>query len=293
MPNESGRTLGFNVSMKKLSKRGSTLLIIIATMLILFANFAFWLKTYIFDAKNFKEISVSATLEKDSRDALANEIVGNALEGRPVLEETLGPRLESLVSGLLDSSVSRAVVEKIAETVQKQLTSKETEPVTLNTATIKNLLVPLSEIVSKGESVQTEINKIPDEIVLTERDVIPNVYGWGSTVLWLGPFCFFAGIGLFIYLWLQVPERGWAIRTSGWSLLVGSLVMMLIPYLFQPAILSSISNTDASLVIENIYSAFSIKFVEQTLVLVSATGAVLVIAGYLFNRYSTKNKNVL
>lgn len=277
--------------MNELSKKILIFLTVLATLLILFANFYLWLNRYIFNPQNFKEISTNAILSDESRQAISAEVVDAAIGDKPLIKEVVGQRLESVITALLDSSVSQTLVEKLSLDLQKHITSPEKKDISINLAAVKSIVKPLTEAISPGQPTTIETNQIPDNIILARKNTIPSIYSWGKTVLWLGPISFIAGVSLFIYMIFRTDEKSWLLKISGISLVIGSVISIIIPYLFMPALFASISNANAKLVLENIFLGFAAKMTQQSLILLNI-GFVFIIVGYFvrFPVFKTKNE---
>lgn len=254
--------------MKGLSKKTSIILIVVATIFILFANFTFWLNRYIFDPQNFKEVTTKTIQEESSREALAEEIVDEALADNPILEEAIGERLEEVIANLLDSDVSETLFEKVALVIQKQITTSDQKDVSIDMTVIKGFLGSLSGVVSPDDPESLKVEDIPDELVIIEKDELPNISVFGDVVFWIAPWAFVLGILLFAYVIYAAMERSWVFKVCGLSLIIGSVIAIIMPYLLTPAIFASATSENLKIVLVNIYQGFAAKFLWQSLIVI-------------------------
>lgn len=265
--------------MKGLSKRTSVILIVLATILIMFFCFSFWLNKYIFDPQNFKRVTTDAILQEDSREAIASEVVDAALENNPLVKEVIGEKVESLVSNLLESNVSRTLFEEAALVIQKIITSPKREEIAIDTTVIKGFLEPLAEVVSPDDPDALKVEDVPDKIVLIQEGGVPSISTFGDIVFWVAPVTLIFSILIFAYVLYASVDRRWALRVSGYALIISSVIVSVLPYLFTPAIFASATNENMKIILTNIYFAFLSKFVLQHFFII-VVAVIMLVLGY-------------
>lgn len=289
LSNASHLLIRFNVGMGNISRRKTIILSIISIVLILFASFSIWFDRIIFSPQKFSEVTTNAILSEDSRQSISKEIVDKALGNRPIINQVVGPRLESVVASLLDSSISRTVVEKVSVGLQKQITSSAEEEISIDTTVIKSFVKPLSDAISPNSASSVDVNAIPDTIVILKKGAIPSIYSWASVVLWLGPVSLVFGVCLFAYIFYENPEKEWVLKIFGGLLAFGGFIVSFLPYLFEPAALASFENENIKTVLGSVYRAFSLTLSEQ-FILIGIFGLILVLLGFFIKFISNRKK---
>src|SRR5690348_1556596 len=90
-------------------------LAIIAALLLVVANSAFWFNKYIFDQNNFTPLVTSAVQQESSRKAIANEVTDKLLANRPVLARVAEEPLTNILAGALGSNLAQKVFGKVVD----------------------------------------------------------------------------------------------------------------------------------------------------------------------------------
>jgi len=207
------------------SKYGSIALIIIAPILLFLAQSAYWVNHTVFNQANFSNITTTALLSESSRDAIATSVVNKSLENRPIIKHAVGDRASALISGLLDSDLSNQAVKGLTTKTYAYVTSSNRQDVKIDLTSIKT---PIASVISltqrENGPVASNLNQIPDEVVLMRADAFPNLSGIITLMLWLGPFLWLGALvsfGVYIYIGREIYAK--RVYTVGAVIIVMSL----------------------------------------------------------------------
>jgi len=264
-------------------------LAVVATLFVILANSAVWFTRNIFDTKRFVDISTSAVLSQDSREAIAGSITDKLLGDRPVLRAIAGSKSTKLIAGLLDTDISRTVFTKTTTTLQIAVTSKNPKDIAFDLSGIKQQVKLVAELVARistsDQGTETlNVDKIPDKLVLLDASKLPNIYTTGLVLMWLGPIFLLSALAMILIpLYKLRNERKVLIRTlrqQSAILSLGSVVALSVGPLMRPPVLANVTDENMRIVVSNVYDAFITKFNTQTLV-IAAVALTVLIASYL------------
>ncbi len=268
---------------------------IFAALLFIIANSAFWVNRYIFDTNNFTQVATTSLTSESSRNAIASEITNKALADYPTARNIAGDTITKVVSGVLGTDQVENVLEKAITKLQVSVTSSDQQSLVINLEGPKALLTKVVDVVSTQRDVQINPDNIPSEIVLVNKDNIPDFYKYGVVFLWLGPIALIGALVLVGYPYIKWHKNyKLVMMTQAGALVVTGLLAMLLGPLFRPPLLSKVSSPDARTVVGNLYNAFISTFNNQTAMLVFFGVAVMLVATSLLvvpvfvSRFRTK-----
>lgn len=257
------------------NKRNFIIGTVLAAALLLLANSAIWVNRAIFDTNKFTQISTDALLADTSRNALAGEIVDNALKNNPTVAAVVTEPATNIISGLLNSQQAKNAAAKVIGKVQILLTSKNPQNIEYDLTGIKSTISKLLTVVNKDQAVD-KIAALPDNLVIFDASKVPSMYQYGVAMTLLAPFAFLAALGLLI-----VPHVKKSFKTEKMLLVQGGvligtgLLALLLGPVFRPPVLAQVANINLRVVVENFYNAFIASFNKQTMYLIYA-GLILV-----------------
>ena len=251
--------------MKPLSKTASAVVTVLAVILLLISTTYFWYKNYIYNVDAFANRVVQTIQTDEVSNAIAEDIVSEALSGAPLLENLLGDFASSAISGLLGSSEFEPVIDKTARKFHQIVIAEEPEDITLDISPIVNIssalltVTTITDLDVSGE-VQDDLEKIASmdtEVVLVKAEEIPSMYNITYTMTWLGPLAGFFGILLMIYaLWATI-DKVQTVVNFGVFLSAGVLLFLLaIPY-FQSIVVTSTTNPLTRVIVDTVFELFS------------------------------------
>ncbi len=277
-----------NKSAGRIQKRiglWTSLVAVGAVILLIIACTALWFNRYIFDTDNFTSIATSAVLSDSSRQALATDVSDRILAGKPVLKNFLSDPLTKLTAGLLDTNAAEKVFDRAVSRLHTIATSKQPESIVLDLAGLKSTLGKISDVAGQISdqtpgTLADAVNNLPDQLTLLDASNVPNIYGLGQVMLWLGPL---ALLGALVLLFLPIYwgrrfRASWSkiLAIEGGIVLVGGLFAETIGPLFKPSVLANIKDDNLRVVVENLYNAFLAKFNDQV-VWILILGLVLIL----------------
>lgn len=253
-----------------------------AAILFVVANSAFWVNRYIFDTNNFTQVATTSLTSESSRQAIASEIVNKTLADYPTVKNVVENPATNVISGVLGSDQVENILEKAITKLQVSVTSSNPQSLVINLEGPKDFLTKIVDVVSKQRQVNVNPDNIPSEIVLINKDNIPNFYKYGVLFLWLGPIALLGGAALVAYPYIKWRSYYKVLMmVQGGALVVASLLALLIGPLFRPPLLSKIASPDARTVVSNLYNAFIATFNSQTQLLVVVGVLVMALSGVL------------
>lgn len=264
------------------NSRQTILLAVIAAVLLVVANSAFWLNRYIFDANNFASQATASLTSESSRNAVAAVVTDKIYEDRPVIKNVLGNTTQKLVSGLLGTSQFSNALDSAVGRLHVALTSNNRESLVLNLEGIKTTATKI--VTTLDDSATGEnIDKVPDQITLIDASKLPNFYKFGVVFLWMAPVAMVGAVIALVYPYTKEREQYKKILfIQGVALTSASVLALLIGPLFRPPLLGNVADPNARVVVGNVYNAFMTSFNNQTMYLVVAGVLVLVVTGGLY-----------
>ncbi len=255
--------------------------IIVSAGLLLIANSAIWVNDVLFNTEKFTQITSQALLSESSRNALAGEIVDQALVDRPIVKRLVGEPATKFVSGLLGTNLAETATNKVVARLQTAVTTEDPQNIEFDLTGIKSILPKLISLAGAEESIPEE-TKLPDTLVLLDTANIPNVYKYATVFLWLAPISAITATILLAYPHIKrraivVP----VVAMQGFAIVLTGVSALLIGPLFRPTLLSKVSNQNIRIVVENIYNSFSDSFNAQSNWLFVLGGAFLLVAAVI------------
>lgn len=258
-------------------------LAIIAALLLLVANSAFWFNKYIFDQNNFTPLVTTAVQQESSRRAIANEVTGKLLANRPVLARVAEEPTTNIITGALGSNLAQKVFGRAVDSLHTIATSPNPQDVTLDLTTFKQIATNIAALFAQQTGEQAvNVQDVPDSITIINADKVPNIYSMGVVLLWAGPIALIAAIALLAYpLW--AVRRVWhdeaeVLLIDGLAIIAVGILALLIGPLFRPLVLANVQSSNMQTVAGNIYNAFINTFDQQTVWLFVIGGILLLIA---------------
>ncbi len=243
---------------------------VIAALLLVVANSAYWVSRTIFDSNNFTRVAVASVTSDSSRQAIADEVVDRALKDVPVIKEIAGPTASKLVGSLLATNQFSHLLESATSRLHVYLTSNNRESIVLNLGSVKNVLGSLISLAGDSDGQNAaRIDTVPDQIVLVDSSDIPDFYRYGMVFLWLGPITAIAALLLLAYPYIRDRSKYYIIALAqGVSIAVVGLLCLLVGPLFRPPVLAGVDSVNSRIVVGNLYDAFVNTFNHQSLNLV-------------------------
>lgn len=258
------------------------ILTIVSVILILFANFAFWLSSTIYNPNNFSSLATKVYNSTEVRDAISSEIVDEALKDKPIAQQAVGDTLKSSVSGILGAPAFGTIVERVATRFQTYLTTENRQDVTIEIGRIAKIIRSIA--VAADPSLESEIPEINIQtITLVKADSLPNINSWAKPVVSLGPIAGLIGLILIGYIIYATTPRFHALKLIGKYFAIGTaLFMLLIPY-FRVQLESNISDPNANILATETYKVFSQVLLQQLFIIILISLA-LYILGYFLSK---------
>lgn len=250
---------------------------IVATLLLLGANFSFFYSHYIYNSDRFAVIATRAFQSEEVRTMIASELLNEVLEGKPILRQLAGGAIESGISGMLESPLVGSVFQESIGVIHRVLVSKVVEDVVISLVSLKEFITPLLTAVSEqlGEESRLSAVDIPDEVVILKGSRLPQFVRFNSFVLWAGPVAGILAVATYALLYfLFVKLRGLTLTSIGLSITIGSVILIILTWMFNPAVTSSYSDANVRILVGSVYHEFSIVFIVQTFFLFIVGGLI-------------------
>jgi len=254
---------------KPLSKPLSLALIVAAVVCLLVWTTSHWYKNNIYNQDVFSKTVVETIQSGPVSDSIAKTVVDEALKNHPILDNLVGDFAQSTISGLVQSSQFKVVLDETADAFHEVVISKEPEDIALDITPIVNISSVLLGVASitdaelPQEVTQNleEVSKLDTRLVLVEAEEIPSLYGVTYTLSWLGPLMGLLSFILFAFVLWASSDRVQAIMHIGLITLGGVLIYLLaVPYFQQITVVSASSELTRS-IIDVIYTLFSNELV--------------------------------
>ncbi len=222
--------------------------------------FSVWYSTNIQNQENFVTTATQVLSSESVRDSVSMELVERIKEKHPIIGTVTAPLLSKVISGVLASDLFSKVYVNAATELHTQLTTKDPKPLTLE-------IKPTKQVISLLTQKQNPelLDKLPDNLILLERNKIPSLYKVGTLINVAGPVLLIAALITLFYLWRGISKK----RTF---IVVLSLVFAasgFIVYTLVPAIggylQASANSANVANIIYQVYAAFTHRISEVAL----------------------------
>lgn len=252
--------------------------VFVACLLLLIAQTAFWLNRNIFNTTKFTQKATYAITTEDSRLALGNEISDRILDDRPIVKRVAGPKLASLISSLLGTSLAEKSLYDVVQQTNIYLTSSSQKSIGLDLQGIKSGITTVSKVADIfGQDMNIDATRVPDKLVLVNADSIPSFYKEAIAVLWLGPLSLLGALLIFAgLLYKDISDRHRTILIICLSVALAGLFGLSSGPLVRPVILGMLSSPNLRHVYQNIYNEMLTPFNHQMLIMIAISIFVLV-----------------
>lgn len=259
----------------------SPLLLFLGALMLLMAQSAYWTNSTIFNQKKFTEITVNAVSTESSRDAIASTIVNKSLGEYPIINQLVGDRVQSFISGLLGTDLSTKLIESLTSKSYAYITTKDRSDISINLTPIKSTISGLM-LFANNQQTSTELSdaqsKIPEQIVLVKSDDFPNISGLVNLMLWLHPVFWAACIILFgLYIYIGKKQFARRIYTVCATIIAVALIGLMVGPFILPPLTAAVQEISLRPVIENIASGFLSPFNSQMYTMLWVTIVFLII----------------
>ncbi len=275
------------VAQQKLSKYGSIVLLLFAAVMLFLAQSAYWVNHTVFNQATFTQITSTALQKETSRGAIATAVVDRALADRPVLQRTVGPRIESFTSGLLGSDLGTQAVTAISSKTYAYVTAQNRQDIKIDLEGAKTALagmVAIAQNFGRGENLALVEEKIPNEIILVESDSFPNLSGTVQLMLWMGPLFWLLSIGGFVwYVYISRALYAKRVYVVGLTIVIVAVLGLLTMPFVPPPISAAVPNIALRPVVENVTMGFLQPFTVQMYWMLGVTLVALLIFNQRFN----------
>ncbi|MFC1710282.1 hypothetical protein ACFL0F_01300 [Patescibacteria group bacterium] len=277
--------------MRSISKPLSLALIVIAVISLLVWTTFYWYKNYIYNQEVFSKTIVTTIQTDKVSDSIARSVVDEALKDSPLLGNLVGDFAQSTISGLIQSSQFKVVLDEAARGFHEIVVSSELKDVTLDISPIVDVSNVMLNIASITESELPqeisqnleEVSKLDRKITLVYANMIPSFYNVTVTFSWLGPLAGVLSIILFGFVLWASQDRYLTIIHIGVTSSLGILIYLLaIPY-FQHISVVSAGNELTRSIIEVIYALFS-DYLVAILRIQGVVALVVILIGFILRR---------
>lgn len=277
---------------KSSSYKKTIWLSVIAGILLLVTNSAFWVNQQLFNKDNFSVTVTESITSESSRTAISENITDRIFEDRPIAKRVAGDFSVKIISGLLDTDQFNNVLTSSVERLQVYVTSENQEDVIVELGSVKDIITKLTTVSETlGRDTEIDPGKIPDQIVLIQEEDVPDLYSVAVVMIWLAPLTLLAALILLAYPYYKnFDNKKITLFIHGVVITLVSIVGYLIGPLFRPPVLSQVS-VESRTIVGNLYDAFISTFNNQTFSM-TMLGLILVMGSSLWIGYP-HIKNVL
>ncbi len=277
----------------KISLTKIFILSIVASILLLVTNSAFWINKQIFNTTNFTSAVTTSLTSESSRVAMAERITDRIFADRAIARRVAGNLSTQIVSGILATDQFTGVLDSAVTRLHTYASSSNQENIDIDLTGIKDIIVKVTNASEAlGKDITIRADNVPDTITIIEESKIPDFYRLGVVFLWMAPVAFIFAVLLLAYPHLKYRNdtKSLLILQATIITLVGLFGLLFGP-LFKPPVLSSINEPSGRIIVSNIYDSFISTFNSQTLVMVSV-GIIALFIGLFWYLYPTL-KNII
>lgn len=265
---------------------------LLAGILLVITNSAIWVNRYIFNTDNFSSVVTTSLTSESSRQAIAQGVADRALADRPVLQKVAGDVPVRIISGLLGTTQASNAVDTVVSKLQVAVTSNNQESIAIDLSGIKSTVTQLVDVASNlGREPRVNPDNIPSEIVLIDKDDIPDFYRIGVAFLWIAPLALIGALAALAYPYIKNRgEYKTILAIQGACVAAAGLLALLVGPLFRPPLLANIERAAGRAVVGNLYDAFIATFATQSWYVIGLGVLMLVLGGGLSLYAVTKKR---
>ncbi len=269
-----------------MSRTLSIVLLIIATVSLLIASVGFWARTSVLNEDGFVNIVTETFAQENVRVAIADEMINQAFQSRPLVRQIIRGPAENIIAGILDTSLVQGAVELMARTMYKVVVRVDGQEVAINLEPIKEILVTLTDVLNVDAANNINVDDIPNQIVILQEGQLPSLDPLWNTIDWVG---FITGI-IGVVLLVLVFWTGWStsnrndyLKWTGGSLAVGAVILLLITWPIGTTITRSVDQDSGRVLVAAVYENLIAQLRVQTVGLI-LLGIALWLLGWWLSR---------
>ncbi len=258
------------------------LLVTLATVLLMTASLTVWIRNNVYNSERFSNTVVTAITSESSRSAIASEVTDKVFAGRPIAGRVLTSPTQSLIESLLNNDRFQGILTTVATKVNQRITKGNPQPIVIDISSFTNVITTVKQVIAPDADFTVPTGDAA-KITLLKADALPDIHRAGQFLLVLLPATLLALAAIAVAGWFTVGRKATWFKLAGSVMLISSVVLLAFNFSGGPLLASFAQDSNQSIVLQNIYNAFTANF-EHFQYLLGGFGIVLVAFGYSLER---------
>lgn len=237
-----------------MSKKLSTLLVLIGIIFFQIANLAYWVRFNFLNPNSFVEISIHTLEEPEVREVLAQRILEKIFPDRRILQKKSQKLFEAAMAGILESPLFKNILQRTSQVLFKALTTDVSEGIVLDLAPVKKDILPFIQAFAPERPTAEKILNFPDQIEILAPGDFPPLHKIRPFLIWI---LILSGLLALIFLggaWNRARDRYFSLRLTGMSLAISSVVIYFLQSPIRNRIIAPLPNPSAKTIGEALFT---------------------------------------
>lgn len=249
---------------RRLSLPRTVLASLLGGVLLVAGSSLLWLNDHVLSPPNFTATVVDALSSQESRDAISEEIVNDALVDQPNIKMMAGAQATAVISDALGTNQANGVIRDAVQTLHNNITAETSLDVAIELTDLKNsvastLAADYGDLVSDAA-----VQNIPDRYILLSADEVPKIHGYVNFSGWLAPALLALALGSLTIPYVYGRRYLSAVLIAqGILVMVGGLGVLATGVWFKSMVIDSFDNQNHQIIARGILDAFSGSFRAQ------------------------------
>jgi hypothetical protein len=239
-----------------------TLFITLFISILLFIT-GIWLQTTIFNSQNFSNITTAALTSESSRIAIANNVVDRLLEDKPLIRSTAGPRIASVISGVLGTDIAIKSIARTTERLQLLIVTDQKPLIAIDTSQVKPIITQLQNVTEIELTDRFDVDAIPESIIILDSKRVPDLSMHARVVRIMTPLIMMI-IVITSLIWIHrgntLSNRLLRLRYISIIIIAAGMVALMTGPILRPEIINFAELSSGRVVIGNLYDGLMQPF---------------------------------
>jgi hypothetical protein len=246
------------------------------------ASLTIWIRNNIYNSQHFADTLVSAITTESSRTAIAGQITDKVYENRPIAGRVLADPTQNVIESLLKNDRFSNVLTTVATKVNQRITTGNTSAIVIDISSFSTVINAVKQVIAPTADFTVPTGDAA-KITLLKANALPDIHRFGQFLLILLPITLLGLAALAIATWVKIARKATWFKLVGLVFVISSVLLITFNYTGGSLLSSYAQTPNESIILQNIYSAFTVNF-EHFQYMLGSIGVVLVAFGYSVER---------
>jgi hypothetical protein len=249
------------------------ILVVAAAALVLIGNAAIWVDRSLADRDEFVETAADELAQLESRQQLAEQIVFALMGNQPLVYQLAGPVAEQAVTRLLATPALQPLLTLIANGLYQMVVNGDPPTTTIGPMFLPPIVAAIIAAAGPGPAFGFPGQQVDIQPFANQQ--VPSLERFIDVLQDIGLLCGIAGLVILVLSVVVDRNRSRAIRRVAITLVAVLAVSLVAIIPLRSLYLSQIDNETAHSITSEVFNAFTIQFIVQSLLLLLIPAAIL------------------